>query len=262
MSEAPTPHPEVNSVLAALLPGLRDVLGPGLVGVYLSGSLASGGFDRASDVDVVVVTEEEVDDAHFAALDALHQRVAGIDAWTATELECTYISRAALRRFDPGRAVHANLDRGPGERLKRLTYDAGWVVHLHLLRTCGITLAGPPPETLIDSVSPDDLRQAMRDVLAGWAADLIRDPAEVRSHSGYQSYVVLSLCRIRYTLRHGAVVSKRRAAEWAMDALAPRWRPLIERALIDRQLPRRTPDPEAVEETLAFLRESGEAARM
>jgi predicted nucleotidyltransferase len=261
-SHFPTPHAEVNRVLAGLLPGLHDVLGPELVGVYLSGSLATGDFDRASDVDVVVVTEEEVSDAHFAALDALHQRVAEIDAWTATELECTYISRAALRRFDPGCAVHANLDRGPGERLKRMRYDAGCVVHLHLLRTRGIVLAGPPPETLIDSVSPDDLRQAMRDVLAGWAAELVRDPAEVRSASGYQSYVVLSLCRIRYTLRHGAVVSKRHAAEWAMDAFDPRWRPLIDRALADRQLPRRTPDPQAVEATLAFLQESLEAAEV
>jgi hypothetical protein len=255
----PTPHPEVNAVTGELLRGVRGVLGPELVGAYLGGSLAAGGFDRASDVDVVLVTEREVTDPQLAALDAMHQRVAAIDAWCATQLECTYVSRAAIRRFDPACAVHANLDRGAGERLKRVAYDEGWIASSHLLRTRGITLAGPPPDTLIDPVPPDALRNAMRPVLAGWARGLIADPAPLRAR-GYQSYVVLSLCRIAYTSEHGDVVSKHRAAEWGMASLAPRWRPLIGQALRDRLQPHGPASAEAVAETVAFLRERCDAA--
>jgi hypothetical protein len=52
-----------------------------------------------------------------------------------------------------------------------------------------------------------------------------------------EAALVLALCRLRYTLEHGAVVSKRAAAEWALDALAPEWRPLIRAALDDRPNP-------------------------
>ena len=253
----PIGDPEVDALLVELLAGVRTVLGPDFVGMYVSGSLAAGEFDQASDVDVVVVTETEVSGVRLASLDALHARVAQRDAWCATELECTYISRAAVRRFDRARAVHASLDRGPGERLKLATYDEGWVVHCHLVRTKGITHAGPDPATLIDEVPPATLRQAMRAVLTGWATGLLARPDALRTR-GYQSYVVLSLCRIRYTLETGAVVSKRRAAEWARSALDAKWRPLIDRAIVDRQQPRAPAAEEAVALTLEFIREACE----
>jgi hypothetical protein len=111
---------------------------------------------------------------------------------------------------------------------------------------------------LIDEVSPATLGQAMRAVLAGWATGLLTRPDALRARE-YQSYVVLSLCRIRYTLETGTVVSKRRAADWACGALDAKWRPLISHALVDRQLPRAPAGDEAVARTLDFIRESCDA---
>lgn len=238
-------------MLDVLLPSVQAILGQHFVGMYLYGSLANGDFDRHSDVDFVVVTEEEISGAFFSALSEVHQRIATLDSWCATQLEGTYISRLALRRFDPERAWHANIDRGNGERLKMMQYDEGWVAQCYILRERGITLAGPAPHTLIDPVSPDDLRQAMLTVLHGWATHLLHDPAQL-SGRGYQSYTVLSLCRILYTLQTGGVVSKPVAARWAKETLAERWTPLIERAWAGRS------EPEApaadVRETLDFIR--------
>jgi hypothetical protein len=39
------------------------------------------------------------------------------------------------------------------------------------------------------------------------------------------------MCRIRYTLQYGVVVSKPMAARWAQAALDARWTPLIQAAL-------------------------------
>lgn len=229
------------------------------VGVYVGGSLAAGDCDRASDVDVVVVTEAELRDERFTTIYALHQRLATRDVWCATQLECTYISRGALRRFDRSCAIHAKLDRGVGERLELSSYDEGSIVQCHLLRTRGITLAGPDPATLIDDVPPAALRQAMRAVLAGWTMD-VRSRPQVLSLHGYQAYVVLTLCRIRYTLETGAVVSKQRAAAWARDALDEKWRPLIERALVDRLQPHAPANEELVALTTELIREACELA--
>jgi hypothetical protein len=53
-------------------------------------------------------------------------------------------------------------------------------------------------------------------------------------YRGYQCYIVLSLCRVLYTLQYGTVVSKSVAAHWAQETLDDRWVPLIERAWTGR----------------------------
>jgi predicted nucleotidyltransferase len=251
----PTADADVNALLAALVPGVRDALGANLVGAYLTGSLVAGDFDRASDVDVVVATERAVEGEPFAALDALHARLAARDLWCATQLEVTYIPRAALRHYDPACAVHPTLDRGAGARLAPVRYGAGWVVQCHLLRTRGVALAGPSPSTVVDAVSPDELRRAMRGVLDGWGAEQVARPAALATR-GYQSYVVLTACRIRYTIATGEVASKRRAAAWVRPTVAPARRRLIDRAVEGRLSPAGPPEPAAVAETLAFVRET------
>jgi hypothetical protein len=254
MIASPTPHSEVNAVLQELLDGVHATLGDQLVGVYLTGSLAAGDFDRHSDVDFVAVTENEVGGELFSALDTLHQRIAMIDSWCAIQLDGAYISRVALRRFDPTIAVHANIDRGSGERLKMVQFDEV-IVQSYLLRERGITLDGPDPRTLIDPVTPEDLRNAMPRVLAGLGSQILDDPARIDSQ-GYQSYTVLSLCRILYTLKFGAVVSKPIAAQWARETLGHRWAPLIDRAWSGRQHPERAASSEDIGGTLALIRES------
>jgi Domain of unknown function (DUF4111) len=59
-----------------------------------------------------------------------------------------------------------------------------------------------------------------------------RMPAYVRSGTGGQVFGVLSLCRSLYTLRTGEITGKAPAAQWALGELDPRWRPLVERAVI------------------------------
>jgi hypothetical protein len=257
MVDDPTSHPEVNVVLGELVPALRGILAGQFVGMYLTGSLAAGDFDRDSDVDFVVITEDEVGGELFAALDALHRRVAMIDSWCATQLDGGYISRRAVRRFDPAKSVHAHIDRGRGERLKLVQYDEG-VVQSHLLRERGIALEGPDPRTLINEVTPGDLRAAMPRVLNGWASRILQDPAQIERR-GYQSYTVLSLCRILYTLQFGAVVSKPVAAKWARETLGHA--PLIDRAWIGRQHPDLAAAPDDIDGTLALIRESLQRSR-
>src|ERR671915_1924807 len=92
--------PEVQALLDVLLAGIRDALGDDLVGVYLRGSLALGGFDAAtSDIDLLVVVERPVDDAGMHALADLHARIARGANRYADRLEVSYVDRAAIRRF-------------------------------------------------------------------------------------------------------------------------------------------------------------------
>jgi len=232
----PTQYPDVNALLRELLDGAQSVLGKQFVGMLLYGSLASGEFDDASDVDVLVVTDGDLSGETLAALAALHTRLAQGESRWAVQLEISYIPLAALRRHDPAHATHPRLDRGQGEKLYWMAHDVDWVVQRYALRERGLVVAGPPPASLIDPVSPDELRAAMRPLLAR-REQFLRDHAKDLDFRGYQSYVVLTVCRMLYTLEHGTVVSKPVAARWALTALGERWAGLIERAVIGRHVP-------------------------
>jgi predicted nucleotidyltransferase len=117
----------------------------------------------------------------------------------------------------------------------------------------GIPITGPDPKTLIDPVSPDDMRLAIINGVPLWVNPLLADPSELNKR-GFQSFFVLSLCRMMYTLKHGDVLSKYAAAEWGKENLDERWTPLIERALLGRQYPDLDAEPEDIRETLEMMR--------
>jgi len=246
-----TGHADVDQFLDRLRFQVESVLGTEFRGMYIGGSVALGAFDAASDIDVVIATVGDVRH-RLPSLALIHDRLAREPVWFATELECIYMPEAGLRRFDRAHAAHLKLDRGPGERLKVDTMDESWVVHCHVLRTAGITWAGPDPTTLIEHVSHDDLRAAMCRLLAGWAAHLIDQPDGLRA-PGYQSYVVLSLCRILYTLYAGAIVSKRDAATWAVATLPREWQDLIHQAVADRMRDRVRASDGTIAQTLRLI---------
>ncbi len=249
----PTSDPGIFTLLQHLQAGIQSILGDQLVGLYLEGSLAAGGFDSASDIDFAAVTQEDITPEQFTALQAMHDRLQKLDTPWAIQLEGMYISRSALRRYNPANDTFANLERGLGERLKKVRYDETGIIHRWIIREHAIALYGPPTQELVDPVSPEDLRQAARAILRGWGVGFSADTPELQQ-DGYQSYFVLSICRVLYTIQHGAVVPKVTAADWAKDALPERWRPLIERAWITRSAVQGQTSPEVIEATLDFLR--------
>ena len=232
---------------------VRTILDLRLVGVYLDGSIALGEFEAdRSDIDFVVVTEDEVRGPMLAGLQALHARLAAAEPRWGLELEGSYVPRAAIRAHDRRPAAHPYIDRHTG-RLELVHHASGyWVIHRHVLREHGVALAGPEPSTLIDPVTPAQLRDAAAGTFREWWRPMLDDPARLQ-HWGYRAYAVLTMCRMLYTLSHGVIVSKRLAARWTQETLDSRWMRVIDDALAwssDR--------PPALAETLALIRYTSE----
>ncbi|QPC83260.1 DUF4111 domain-containing protein [Phototrophicus methaneseepsis] len=214
----PTPYTEVNAILGDLLARVQAILGADFVGMYLYGSLATGTFDpNSSDIDFLVATRQEVTDTQFAALREMHHAIGqGASKW-ANQLEGAYMSVAELRRYSE--RTHPHIDRDE-TTLKIVTFHTDWVVQRYILREHGIWLAGPPIRDLIDPISADDLRQAMVPMMDMWWTLMLADPTPlVQGGPGYQTYGVLTMCRVLYTFETGAVVPKGVAAQWAMHTL-------------------------------------------
>jgi len=252
MNLFPTPRPGVNEILNLLLTNIKNILQDQFVGMYLFGSLANGDFDEHSDIDVLVVTDTNISSDSFGALKEMHERIIKLDSPWAIQLEVSYIPQKALRRYDPTDNQHPHMDRGNSEVLHIMQHDSDWVIQRYVLRERGIVITGPDLTTLIDPVLPNDLRQAVIDVLPLWINPILDNPSEIKKR-GYQSYCVLSLCRMLYTLQNKAILSKPAAAKWAIDVLDIRWKPLIERASIGRQNPGMDAEPADIQRTLDMM---------
>lgn len=253
MNPSPTPHSDVNEILACLLDDVKEILKEQFVGMYLFGSLANGGFDKDSDIDVLIVTTDELAEGTFTSLYAMHERLAEIESPWAFQLEISYIPRNALRRYKPPNNKHPHLDRDKDEKLHIASHDSDWIIQRHILRERGIVIEGPGPKTIIDPVSSDDLKRAVVDIMNSWIKGFL-DDSRILESCGYQSYTVLTLCRILHTYMHGTIVSKPAAAKWAKQTLEPEWIPLIEHAWLGRQNPGEKSDSEDLKQTLDFIR--------
>ncbi|HUE98740.1 MAG TPA: aminoglycoside adenylyltransferase domain-containing protein [Anaerolineales bacterium] len=248
-----TPYPEVNKILDLLYTNVQELLKDQLVGMYLHGSLANGGFDEHSDIDIILVTKEDVSTEMFSALHEMHSEMTKMDSPWSIQLEVSYIPQNALRRFDRANMVYPHLDRGSGEVLHRMAHESDWIIQRHILREHGVVITGPHPQALIDPVSPNDLRIAVAEGLPLWLHPILNTPSEINKR-GYQSFFILSLCRMLYTLKHGEILSKAAAAGWALENLDSKWKTLIERALIGRQNPNQNAQPEDINGTLDMMR--------
>ena len=134
----PTPYPEVNAVLQALLSGVQDVLGDCFVGMYLYGSLAGGDFcPQRSDIDFVVATADVLPDEMIVALEAMHARIAEGNLKWAAKLEAVHTSPPRSKWIAV--PLHQRGTLLPGDLGERLGDPA---LHLAGTRGCG-SGAGP-----------------------------------------------------------------------------------------------------------------------
>lgn len=249
----PTPYPDANIVLHQLLSEVQTILGDQLVGMYLYGSLAYGDFNpQRSDIDFLVVTADKLSDALITALEAMHARLIANGLEWAERLEGSYLSLAALRRHDPAEGPWPQIH---DEHFFIGHHSSDWIIQRHIVRECGIVIAGPDPRPLIDPLSPDDLRWAAMDLLQKRWFPMLDTPTTL-CDSEYQAFAILTICRALYTLEHGTSVSKPVAARWAQQVLGEPWIEPIERA-------RTWQDgaPDMLDEALAFIAYTQERVR-
>lgn len=198
--------------------GACTALVPELVGVYVHGSAALGGFGPGSDLDVLVV----------AASDAEWTRLAGrllADCGQPRPLELSVVDASACAH--PARPWPYLLHVNSGESRFSLNPDAGdpdLIAHYAVTRAAGITIIGPPAVDVFGPVVRDELVAYLRDEL-GWA-----------TNSADQRYAVLNACRAVAYAEEGVLLSKPDGARWWLRRFGPE--PLVEHALLAQEIGR------------------------
>lgn len=246
-----TSYPGLDAVVTEIAERAAAVLGAGFVGAYVEGSFALGAGDEHSDVDFFVVLRGTLNAVQEERLRALHRELPTRTEHWARHVEGSYALLADLLDTSGTARPWLFIDHGHRE----MTWDTHgndmvhrWVLHEH-----GLRIAGPPAADVVAPVSAEQLRtEARRDMLTLRADILDWCTLDV---AWCQRYLVLTNCRVLFTLATGTVGSKAGALHWAADALDPQWQGLITATLADRTRgwdPQEPPSPGALEASLAF----------
>jgi predicted nucleotidyltransferase len=250
----PKPYQELNQVLTELVVRMQGILENDFVGAYLQGSFAVGDYDQHSDVDYIVVVEDELISRQVNALQVMHDQVYELESEWAKHLEGSYFPREVLRNPSNKGQDLWYLDHGARTLIRSdhcNTILVRWVV-----REKGIGLAGPPPRTLVNPISKELLRAEIFETLTDWGHQILDNPTPYNNRF-YQAFIVLNYCRMYHDLLRGYPGSKREGAEWAKTNLDPSWSDLIDDSWDGRPNPakkvRQPADPEAFRRTLKFV---------
>ena len=229
-------YPELTSVLQRFVAGVQNALGSNFLGAYLVGSLATGDFDLDSDVDFLILTNAELNDAEVRSLQTTHVDLHALGCYPAEHLEGSYASTDLLNQTNlVGVEPFWFVDNG-STSLERSIHDNRWHVRW-ILRERGITISGPDPKTLLDPVSTGALRSeavtAIQELNRRFVAEIDRPFGWFNTRFG-QSFAVLTCCRMLCTCQSGTVQSKPSGVKWAEQSLDPAWRELIRKAWTER----------------------------
>jgi hypothetical protein len=250
----PTQFPELNQVLNQLTSRIKNILESDFIGLYLQGSLAVGGFDQYSDVDFVIAIERELTPPQVDALQVMHDQVYALDSEWAKHLEGSYFPREILGNHSTVGADLWYLEHG-ARAITRSDHCNTLVVRW-TVRQKGVTLAGPPPDALMDPIPTQELRAEIFATINDWGGEILANQDRFNNHY-YQGFIVLSYARMLHDLYRGHLGSKQEGAEWAKSVLDPSWSPLIDGAWSARPDPatkiRQPPDPQDFAKTLQFV---------
>ena len=197
-----------------------------LVGIYLTGSLARGGFDPASsDIDFLVVTSGPLSDQSVALLSNVHKRIRARGNWCA-RFDGSYIPADDMRSGSSA-ATYPRQDFYGG--FARADIGLDYLMNRIAMNRGALSVRGPVSQAIVpDEISRDEIRRAMVNAIPYSRLARNQKPRP----EDHVAIDVLTICRMLYTHDSGQVVSKQEAANWYLSvATAPSERRLVRRAL-------------------------------
>jgi predicted nucleotidyltransferase len=219
-----TQLPKIDKLINELRVSMESTLDGRLRGLYLFGSLVGGDFDSlASDIDFLAITESDITSAELPQLRDMHDTFECMHPKWKDRIEVAYVGVEAMQRFKTKTVRIARIS--PGEPLHFRDMDIEWLMDWYMVQEQGLAVTGPSPKTYIPEITREEFIASLKRGLPDWA-----ERANEARRIGYQSYIVLSLCRNVYAIRFGAQVSKFKGATWAKGEY-PEWAELISQAI-------------------------------
>jgi hypothetical protein len=244
--------PSVHTQIQTFCEHLQTLLGEGLVGIYLHGSLAMQCFNpQHSDLDLLVVNQQGMFvDSKYQVTDLL-LRLSNAPC----PIEMSFLILSDIHPFEHPLPFDLHYSEMWRQQNSREMADGTWrqwnegrrrdpdlTAHLMIAQHRGITLYGKPiPEVLPPIPDEDYILSILGDY---------HDACESRRENAV--YFVLNACRIHAFLAHGKIFSKEEEGVYGLDELPSQFHPLIRQTLgIYRGLQPVTPSEENLLDSFA-----------
>lgn len=221
----------IKSEVNTLVTEFQNLLSGNLIGVYLHGSLALGGFKpERSDIDLLVVTGQRIELEVKKEIIELLLRISRFPR----PVEISFLVEKDIFPYKNPLPYDLHYSEKWRERLLQDVRDEGWrrwddgirldpdlAIHITVLHKYGILLYGKAIAEALPDVPEQDFRNEL-------LVDL-REATKNRLHNPI--YFVLNACRIEAYLREGKILSKDAGAEWGLAELPEQFHALIEQSL-------------------------------
>lgn len=203
---------------------LIDTLDSSIMGIYLYGSYVDGGLKHKSDIDIFVVInsnlKQEKKDTLVQGLLSLSGAIDNKE--NKRYLEVTIINQNEFnnlhfpihREFQYGEWLRQEYTKG---YIPERVIDQDLTILLRKIRNNSITLYGEPANELLPHVSNKEFDKAIRLLLPGLIEELEDDTTNV----------ILTLCRMYYSLKTGQITSKDKAIDYILDYIPDRFKSML-----------------------------------
>lgn len=193
---------DIAELLRVITAELPLILAGNLVGVYIWGSLTYDAFDEScSDVDLVAVTQWDIDEREFVALDNWFANLRERNRW-ARRIDMRFVIDG---EFLDKTSSCCGLYHYQG-KLTRHGSDGNPFIWLNVAKS-GITLWGQDAAKVVPPMSDDQIQPLIRN-----------------------AYAILTAYLICFTTRRRNRCRKQEAMRWATANVTKEWRPLIQTA--------------------------------
>ncbi|WP_084243609.1 aminoglycoside adenylyltransferase domain-containing protein [Planomicrobium okeanokoites] len=205
---------EIKEFLDTLIANIDRLIDSPIIGVYLHGSLAMGGFNPArSDIDLLVVTETPISLETKRKLAALFLE----QSRNPYPVEISVLNQAQLKdwKFPTPYDFHFSeywRERFEQDAVQGTTAcldtegksDIDLASHFMILHQRGICLDGRPIDQVFPMVPKADYIASILDDYEDCLEKILREPV----------YSVLNLIRVYWYLKEGEISSKQEAGGW------------------------------------------------
>jgi len=197
-----------------------------IVGIYLFGSLTYDDFNpERSDIDLQIITKDKIDKDEVAKVEQLFNEISNKFPEWKGRVECSF---TPLEYYSKSKPFGAGRPYFGESFYADATYGNEWLINYYLLYKYGKTLYGSEFKEIVEEIDIKDVQEAARnDLEEEWEPKMNDD--EYLSDPHNQSYMVLNLCRILYTILQADAGSKTQAANWVKETY-PQWTELIQKA--------------------------------
>ncbi|OHX51151.1 hypothetical protein BB776_00785 [Planococcus salinarum] len=222
---------EIKEFLHGLIRKMHLELESRIVGVYLHGSLAMGGFNPArSDIDLLVVTDVPVGMAEKQKLVSLFLEQSGNPF--PVEVSFLNVSQLVEWKFPTPYDFHFSeywrdryeLDVAQGTNVcldGEEKYDIDLAAHITILNHRGICIEGRPIHEIFPTVPKADYLSSILDDYADCLEGIPEKPV----------YSMLNLIRVYWYLKEGEICSKKEAGVWGAENLPAKFGATVEKGL-------------------------------